>query len=537
MTITLAADGRAAGRPLAHYWSACVGAGRAHEGLRANWQEHLGQAVRSCGFRYVRFHGLFHDDMFVLRDMPVNQGMGETGGRYLNFQYVDELFDRLLDIGIRPFVEFGFCPGDLATKKATCFWWGAHGSPPNDLAAWSGLISRCVQHWLDRYGADEVRRWYFEVWNEPNLPFFFSGGYSDYLALYEATVGAVKDCDPALRVGGPATSNFVCDGRFDGEREGDKARGAYLTEDSVDAQDWQPVWVERFLAWAGDRGLPVDFVSTHPYPTEWGFFGPEGKRCERGLTRYCHSTRDDLRRLVDIVRASPFPVAEIHCTEWSSSPHCRDHSHDAMPAAAYIIQAVLGAKGLVDSLSYWTFTDVFEEFGAGHTCFHGGFGMISFQGVVKPSFHAYRMLNCLGMVELASAEGAIATRTADGRLSALAWNYPSQRTPPTSLVRAEALAFQKEGGGEADLDLCLVGLKPGATFDLEILAPGQGDALAAWMAMGSPEPPTRGQIATLRERAWTTLREPLVADHDGRCLLRRRLPAWSVAALVERPSA
>jgi xylan 1,4-beta-xylosidase len=117
-----------------------------------------------------------------------------------------------------------------------------------------------------RYGLQEVRRWYFEVWNEPNLNPFFRGTKSEYFALYEATVRAIGDVDAGLRVGGPATSNFVPDGRFDGERE-DKSQHAVVSGAAdLNTLEWRPVWVEDFLAHCHDRGLPVDFVSCHPYP-------------------------------------------------------------------------------------------------------------------------------------------------------------------------------------------------------------------------------------------------------------------------------
>ncbi len=153
------------------YWKTCVGAGRANEGLRAGFQRHLKQVQEQIGFRYLRFHGLLHDDMFVLRE-------NENGERVYNFQYIDELFDTLLDLNIRPFVELGFFPSCLKGGNATQFWWKANVTPPNSLDGWCELIDRLVHHWLRRYGAAEVRTWYFEVWNEPNLYGFWDGDKS-----------------------------------------------------------------------------------------------------------------------------------------------------------------------------------------------------------------------------------------------------------------------------------------------------------------------------------------------------------------------
>ena len=215
---------KAAGKKLPHSWSVCVRAGRANEGLRANWLEHLDLAVRTCGFQYVHFHGLFHDDMFVYRE--------RNGVVVYNWQYIDELFDRLLGMGIRPFVELGFCPGDLASSPNVCFWWKGHSSPPKDLGKWADLVEQFLRHCIGRYGEAEVRRWYFEVWNEPNLQYFFDGTRTQYFELYAVTARTIKKVDPLLRVGGPATCNFVADERFAGEKEDHSATRAITLKTS-----------------------------------------------------------------------------------------------------------------------------------------------------------------------------------------------------------------------------------------------------------------------------------------------------------------
>lgn len=429
MSIELHSDAGQAAVRLDHFWSRCVGAGRAAEGLRASWQEQLRKAVADCGFQYIRFHGLFHDDMFVYR---------EAGGKIVyNFQYVDELFDELLKIGIRPFVEFGFCPADLATETGTVFWWKGNGSPPKDYAKWAELVRRIVVHWMERYGTAEVRKWYFEVWNEPNLWPFFRGTKSQYFELYRVTATVIKELDPQLRVGGPSTSNFVPDARFDGEKEDASCHVAVLEAENLDALEWRPVWVESFLEYCQRNELPVDFISTHPYPTDWPL---DELGQTRRLTRGVGATPKDLALLRKIVDASAYPKAEIHLTEWNSSSSPRDFTHDFLQAATYVVRANLEAIGLVNSMAYWTFTDIFEEGGAGDAIFHGGFGMINLQGIVKPTYHAYRMLSALGDELLARGSGGIITReSATGKIAGLFYHYPPEMTfsAPASFDTAE----------------------------------------------------------------------------------------------------
>jgi xylan 1,4-beta-xylosidase len=516
---TLKADSRDPGKPLVHFWSTTVGAGRANEGLRASWQEHLRLAASVAGFRYVRFHGLFHDDMFVYQE--------QEGKPIYNFQYIDDVFDRMLDAGVRPFVELSFSPGNLASTKNTAMWWKANSSPPKDYQKWADLVSTFAKHCAQRYGIDEVRTWYFEVWNEPNLKAFFDGTRTQYFELYKVTARALKQVDKQLRVGGPATSNFAPDGRFDGEVEKGSLAIELKGNVDIDSVPWHPVWVETFLDYCHRNQLPVDFVSTHPYPTDYVV---DDKNVGKNFTRSVDSTRDDLRTIKSVVARSSYPKAEIHLTEWNSSPWLNDNTHDSLAAATYIVKANLDSIGLVDSLSYWTFTDVFEEGGADPTMLHGGFGMITYQGIPKPSLHAYRFLNNLGDELLASSSQGVVTRERKGgRLSALLYNYPSEmRTAvPTTRSLEEANRMMAVGETRA-VEIVLTGMPANVPVLVEILDQDHGNAVAAWDKMGRPEPPTREQTRILRQVADDTQEELLHTDTAGTIVIDRLLPPWAV---------
>jgi xylan 1,4-beta-xylosidase len=516
---TLKADSHDPGKPLAHFWSTTVGAGRANEGLRASWQEQLRMAASVAGFRYVRFHGLFHDDMFVYQEVD--------GKPVYNFQYIDDVFDHMLDAGVRPFVELSFSPADLASTKNTAMWWKANGSPPKDYQKWADLVSAFAKHCVHRYGIDEVRTWYFEVWNEPNLKAFFDGTRTQYFELYKVTARALKQVDAQLRVGGPATSNFVPDGRFDGETENSSLAIERKENVDIDSVPWRPIWVELFLDYCHRNHLPVDFVSTHPYPTD---FVVDDKGVGKNLVRSVDSTRDDLRTIRNVVDHSPYPKSEIHLTEWNSSPWLNDSTHDSLAAATYIVKTNLESLGLVDSLSYWTFTDIFEEGGGDPTMFHGGFGMITYQGVPKPSFHAYRLLNYLGDELLTSSSLGVVTRNQkSGRLAALIYNYPDEmRTAVPTTRSIEEADRMMSVGKNRTVDIVLTGMPANAPVLVETLDRDHGDAVAAWDKMGRPEPPTREQTKVLRRAAQDTKKEYLHADPTGRVVIHRQLPPWAI---------
>ncbi|MFZ4581714.1 MAG: GH39 family glycosyl hydrolase, partial [Paludibacter sp.] len=183
---------------LSEMYSFCVGAGRANEGLRADWQEQLLQAKKDCGFKYIRFHGLLSDDMRVCLE--------ENGKIVYNFQYIDKLFDFLVKIKVRPFVEFGFMPQLLSSGSQTIFWWKGNVTPPASYEEYGKLIYALTSHWKERYGEAEILKWFFEVWNEPDLGGFFTGTKEEYFLMYKTVATNVKKVHGNLKVGGPAVA-------------------------------------------------------------------------------------------------------------------------------------------------------------------------------------------------------------------------------------------------------------------------------------------------------------------------------------------
>lgn len=534
---SLLIDGRApADDELHHVWNACVGAGRANEALRADWQAHFREAVQVLGMRYVRFHGLFHDDMFVYR---THDGGGFAPPEplpepVLTFAYVDKVFDAILDAGARPFVELGFMPRSLATQTETLFWWKAHCSPPNDMGRWVALVTATVEHWIERYGLDEVRRWPLEVWNEPNLvPHFWTGTRTQYFELYEATARAIKAIDPGLRVGGPSTSVFVPDDRYAGETHDTTAEVATAEAPDPDALDWRPVWVDEFIAWCAARDLPIDFFTVHLYPTDYAC---DAAGSARFIHRHVDATYDDLVTMRATIADSPYPGAELHITEWSTSPSSRDAMHDTLFAATYITRTYLRAAALADSVSYWAFTDVFEEGGGGVGPFHGGFGLVNEQGIHKPTFHAMAMLARLGDRVLVQTPHGVVTRSSvDGAVAALFCNYPdgmgsSGVGSAQTYTETRRLA---EVGPSRRIRHRVEGLPAGARFDVEVLDWDHGNVAEAWHRMGAPLNLTRAQAAELRAVADGLHRSTLTASAAGVLEIDVELAPWAVLSLVQ----
>ena len=506
------------GERFEHFWSVGTCAGRANEGLRTSWVEQLKLAKQHCGFQYLRMHGLFDDDMFVYFE-------DKNGNPVYNWQYVDEVYDRMLDIGIKPFVELSFFPkGIAADNSKTQMWYQNRVTfDAQRLPKWAALVKTFTQHVVDRYGLDEVRKWYFEVWNEPNLDFgFFDGTKTDYFNLYKATADAVKSVDKSLRVGGPATSNFIADHRHDGERT-DNKKSVFYSQDKINKQQWKGVWIEEFLDFCAKNRLPVDFISCHAYPTDYALDPVSGKG--KDAIRYVHSLHDDLSWLRTTIAKSKYPQAEIHITEWSTSPSSRDKMHDLLPPAAYILKGNLDNIGMANSVMYWTFTDIFEEKGGGQSIFHGGFGMINFQGIVKPSFHAYRMLNQLGEEKLYYQDPLFVSRHKEsGKITALAFNYPDEfvETVPSSKNASNFMQASSKS-----LDVTLTGLRPGTVFLIETLDKEHGNAYDHYEAIGAPHSPSIQETEWLKQQAWRTQQEIAKVASDGTLNIRREMKPWT----------
>ena len=455
------------GKPYVPLWKKLTTAGRAAEGLRAAWRSQLRHVQERIGFEYIRFHGVLHDDMMIYHE-------DAEGKPFYNWQYLDSLYDFLLSVGIRPFVELSFMPSALASGTATTFWWKANITPPKDYGKWAELVRQFAVHCANRYGIAEVRKWYWEVWNEPNFKdSFWTSDRDGYFRLYAETAAALRKVDSRLRVGGPATTNF---------------------------EKGEAPWVKEFLAHCAERGLPLDFVSTHPYPNDWPV-GPDGKQ----LTVYREegATPSDLRWLRDTVASSQFPRAEIHLTEWNASARLGDLFLDTAFMATFVISNNIRSLDLADSLGFWTFTDIFEESPLPETPFHGGFGMMNIQGLQKPSFNGYWYLGRLGTRRIAAGDGWFVTRTDDDSVQILMWNHChfNQRFAATD---RSALTFHNRydifsSRGDLLFELAAEGADGTYraleyTFDRE-----HGSVFDAWVCNGAPAELGQGELEILRQ--------------------------------------
>ena len=473
MTATFSSDlsGRVTDFP--HFWEHTVGSGHATLALRADWRAQLKQAHDDLGMQHVRFHGILGDDMGTL--------VGEGDRFFYSFFNTDQIFDFLLSIGMRPFVELSFMPSILSSGDQTIFHYRANVTPPRDYAQWAVLIRKLVGHWVERYGLGEVRQWFFEVWNEPNLRAFGSGKQSDYFELYRYTAEAIKGVDTMLKVGGPATAANA--------------------------------WIDDFQNFCKANNLPVDFISTHHYPTD--AFGKPG---DDTVTQLADSTRSILREQVRDVRkkAGDLPV---YYTEWCTSSNPRDPMHDDPYAAAFIVKTVLEASGLVQGYSYWTFSDIFEENYFPSVPFQGGFGLLNIHGIAKPAYRAFQLLHELG-TQMLPVEGNHETVDAwfvrgDQRSTLMLTNFALPRHP----IKTEQVIF------------ALNSAKPATIASIQRIDLEHANAKRHWEQMGMPEYLSAATVDELKSLSQLQSQPLPIEEKTGAFSIEVSMSPQSVAAI------
>jgi xylan 1,4-beta-xylosidase len=444
-TTTISVDTNRITNPLPHYWEKCAGSDRTVVGLREQWRSDLIRVHRDVGIQALRCHGLFDDEMGIASQGPGN----------FNFLYVDQIYDFMLDHGVRPFVELSFMPQAFASSANTIFFYKGNVSPPRHWQDWYDMIHAFADHCVKRYGAAEVRTWKFEVWNEPNIS-FWAASQRDYFELYRQSATALKAVDTQLQVGGPSTAQLE--------------------------------WIPDLIQYCATNSVPLDFVSTHVYADDpqSRIFGkdhmyPYEQVIPRGI--------EHIKRQVE---SSKMPKLPLWVTEWSSQN------------PAFIADTLKNCIGLAETMSYWTFSNVFEEGGVPPRIFNDAFGMLDQWGIPRPSFHTFALMHKLGDTQLHTEDGPVlATRRADGSIAIFLWNLipASVGGIANGNPMAASGGSVESKGSPRQFEVKLSGLGNPVTASISQVNFGIGSAIPKWHEMGSPRYPSESQIAELRTAA------------------------------------
>ena len=397
---------------------------------------------------------------------------GKSQGITYNFVNIDKIYDFLLKIGMKPFVELSFVPSCLASQKNQIFPYGGNNSMPKSDKAWEELISKFIEHILDRYGKDEVESWYFEVWNEPNLSRFFSGTKEDYFHLYEITVKTAKKIDQKLRFGGPATS--------------------YNS------------WIPDMITFCQKNHLPLDFISTHHYPTDDPLW-ESGMDIDEFFKKTNGVPQDYPRGILKVRTSKTREEAQnypLFYTEWSISAMVGDSAHDTLYGAAMVAKTLADNDGLVEGYDYWAFSDIFEEESQKPGVFHGGFGLQTVDGIEKPVYRLFEIFHNLGNQRIKvednnNATAEILAVQKGNDLQIVAYNHNVPKEP----IKTEQLAI--------NLDKTISG-----TCEINRIDENHANPKKLWQEMGKPTYVNKDQVKELR--AASQLRAESLKIQDGK---------------------
>lgn len=433
-----------------------IAVGRAYELLRHDLMVQLKELQNEMHFKYCRFHGLFHDEMAVVRRL-------ENGRLAYQWHYIDKITDNLLSVGLKPFFELNGMPKELASGDSKIFWWEMNTSEPKDYAEWGDLVEHFVSHMVDRYGLEEVKSWYFEVWNEPNLEGFWPAGMERYYKLYKYSAEAVKRVSSEIRVGGPAT-----------------AGGAYIAE---------------MIDYCAKNNVPIDFITTHAYPIGEYCEYKERKNSPYELGDYFAGRFKEVK---EQVLASEFPELEIHWTEWNtqSGNSSENISWICNPTVdmhfggACVVRNMIAVKDLCNSAAYWVVSDLFEESGMPHSVFSCTYGLMNIHGIKKATYNAYKLLRKMRGNIMESEEGkyplgcVLAAAEENGIVRIIACN---QQLPE--------IENQPDWNEEIYVPVSDDGEYIVTTAKIE---KGQGSCYEIWLEMGAPQNISKTQEELLR---------------------------------------
>ena len=448
-------------RQLTMPWRNCIAIGRAHNLLRADILEQLEYAQKIIGYSYCRFHAIFDDEMDVVRRDK------KTGKLIFQWHHVDKVYDALLKLGIRPFVELNPMPAVMASGTQTMFAYKMNVTPPKSCNEWEYLVESFTRHLVERYGFDEVKNWYFEVWNEPNLPGFWSGTQEDYWKLYTASAKAIKRVDEKLRVGGPASS---------------KAN-----------------WIKEIITYTTRNKIPLDFISTHLYPQDEQVEFPDRKGSPHKVGDFFSATVKEVQQMVE---KSERPDIEIHWTEWNTQSTATADKItwgenvyvDNLFAASFIVRNFVEIDNYCKTFAYWVVSDIFDEGVIPQSPFSCTYGLLTIHGIPKASFNAFRLLRKMTgtimdvktQASIPSGKGILVTKDKQ-TIKMLLWNQnfveEKEHTNWTGTVDIPTVNDSLLNSVSATIGL------------------GSGSPWESWQFMGRPLNPTSAQLELLKQHS------------------------------------
>lgn len=467
----------------------------------------------------------------------------DDGNPSYDWTFTDLTFDTLLKYNCRPFVELGFMPQDLADRRHYDIrqetWthqnYRLYGfaSPPKDYEKWYDLIFNLVRHCVERYGQDEVGNWYWELWNEPDLSYYWKGSIEEFLRLYDYTAAAVKAAFPEARVGGPGVTNP------DLARRSGQLLDAFC--DHV---------LHGVNSFTGEQGTPIDFMSFH---VKGGGYRADPKRRKENPPSVKRILKDT-RTGHDLIARYP-PLDRLECVLSEIDPDgwaaggAWDNINLNFRNTEYYPSFVVTAFDKVSEFAREKRWDVrfltWAFLFTGERCFEGT-RALSTQGIDKPILNLFRLYSLMG-------DRAVSFHS-EGVQDPLSYADDNGLGAPPDISGFAALSgpsaltvliYNHHDDWDLDADQTIrleVDNLPfggaGVTVSHYRIDSDHSNAYAEWVRQGSPMYPTAEQRRAIHAREGLEKLEPdqtLVAQ-DGSLVLSFTLPVHAISLLILSPA-
>ncbi len=471
----ISCDADAVSGTLRHTWKNLMTVGNARDLLSETIRDEVRRMQRDIGFRYIKLAGIFSDALRLYSET-------KEGKAVYSFAYVDQILDFLMDVGLKPLLQFSFMPRQLA-KDPGRYLFNDLVSEPKSLDRWAALVEAFTKHILARYGRQEVRSWLFCPWQQPNTAKLY--GFRDsesFYTFYKASYDAVKKCDAGLSFGSPPTFYI-------------------LQENYVN-------WYLPFVDWCDQHDCSPDFLCFDYYDTiqstvkdsgheMFGFVGSMTLREEpNGLSSFVAQIKRENRQRSSI---------PIYLAEWNTSPSQQDLLNDTCFKACYLAKNLLENMDALEGFGYWSLTDWMGEAPLPEEMFFGGLGLFTAGGIPKAAFYVLTLLSRLGNQLLSRGDGWFLTKN-DRGCQVILYNYrhfsqlyaAGEKFDMTFHDRYTPFAPEQS----MDFHIRLNGMENGSyTIRETVVNRRHGSAFDAWLRMGGVELDGAEELECLRMHA------------------------------------
>lgn len=459
--------------------------------MNGTLQEVILRTNREIGFRYIRFHGILDDSMDVYHEYA-------DGSPWFSFTYLDMVMDEILDLGLTPFFEFGYTPSKLVASAKNVFGTSCVNVPdtPENLDKWQLLVESIMRHLLERFGYEKVRQWRFSPINAVYISYgVFSAG--EYLAYYERTYRSVRKFLPdALFFGFGLDTGFL------------SADGTQVLEELLAYCIRQGCLPNAF----GFQCFSCDYSGVSRMEAEDNISVNESGMADEPapVSRDPDILRHEIALCKKVLNKYGLGDIPLYITEWNSTIWQNDLGNDTCFKSAFIMKNMLENCDGVSGIAYTHLTDHSERRVIHSSLYHGGYGMVTYNGIAKAGYYACQLLTMLEQeksVVVAKGEGYLITRSKDyKRFQIVLYHYchydMANRTSHAVSVEEQRTVdryYGFEQKGTRSFQLYLKDIPEGAYLKRSFsISREHGSSYDLWMSLGAPEFRGRQQIDYLK---------------------------------------